>query len=472
MIPFLAAALLTLMLGVPAGAMGSEVPIQQGQELTLEQAVRIALTLHPRILASESEMGAAHEGVGVAESQLLPQTYGVGEYLRGTDNGLGGDTAYIGGYEFPSLPHTPHDRPADASQSWSTHDNYLTGVSIRQYLFDFGRVRGLIHEQEYEAEAAKARYDLARLNLILEVCQRYFDVLATRARIKVFEKSVEQRQEHLHEARLMAQAELKPEIDVYTTQAQLSRSQLDLIRARNAGADAKVALDNAMGLSENALEYHMADQLSWDPINTTLPQLLNDAFGLRPDLKMMAHQAEAAGARVKVYRSDYFPTLQGVGDYETTGTGTPASNNFDVGIVVSWPIFNGFQTKHQIDEAKYNQDAIKHEIEDLRQQIVLEVTRSFLDWEAAVAAIGKAQAVLDASQEELHLAEHRYKAGLGNVVELEDAQTRFTLDQTNYVDALYGYAVTKAAVQHATARSLADFVDGSRAAGGMAIGNR
>ncbi len=456
MIRFLTAACFALILSIPAGVFGAEVPIRKGQELTLEQAVNVALTLHPRILESASELSAAHEGVGIAESNLLPQAYGVGEYLRGTDNGIG-DTAYIGGYEFPRLPGTPHDRPADAGQSFSTHDNFLTGLSIRQYLFDFGRVRGLIHEQQYEAQAARARYELARLNLILEVCQRYFEVLATKAQIKVYEKAVEQRQEHLHEAKLMAQAELKPQIDVYTTQAQLSRSQLDLIRARNAGADAKVALDNAMGLSENALEYHMADQLAWDPINTTLPRLLNDAFAMRPDLQMMAHQAEAAGARVKIYRSDYFPTVQGAGAYETMGTGLPASNNFDVGVVVSWPIFNGFQTEHQVAQAKYNQQAINHQIEDLRQQIVLEVTRSFLDWQASVAAIGKAQAVLDASQEELHLAEHRYKAGLGNVVELEDAQTRFTLDQSNYVDALYSYAVMKASVQHATARSLSLF---------------
>ncbi len=381
----------------------------------------------------------------------------MGEYLRGTDNGIG-DTAYIGGYEFPRLPGTSHLRPTDASQSFSTHDNFLTGLSVRQYLFDFGRVRGLIHEQEYEAEAAKARYDLARLNLILEVCQRYFDVLATRANAKVFQKAVEEREEHVHEARLMAQAELKPQIDVYTTQAQLSRSQLDLIRAQNANADARVALDNAMGLSENPVQYRIADQLSWNPINTTLPQLLSDALALRPDLQMMVHQAQAAGAQVKIYRSDYFPTLQGAADYETTGTSLPAANNFDVGVVLTWPIFNGLETSHQIAQAKYKQDAIKHQIDDMRQQIVAEVTHAFLDWQASVAAIHQAQAVLDASQEELHLAEHRYQVNLGNVVELEDAQTRYTLDSSNYVDALYGYAITKAAVQHATGEALSGLV--------------
>src|SRR6202035_4389782 len=107
--------------------------------------VQIALSLHPRILAAAADVEASHEGVGIAESQLLPQTYGVGEYLRGTDNGIG-DTAYIGGYEFPRLPGTAHDRPANAGESFSTHDNFLAGISVRQYLFDFGRVRRLVHE--------------------------------------------------------------------------------------------------------------------------------------------------------------------------------------------------------------------------------------------------------------------------------------------------------------------------------------
>ncbi len=180
---------LGLILGLSPAARAAAVPILKDQELTLQQAVQIALTLHPRILASASELDAAREGVGIAKSQLLPQTYAVGEYLRGTDNGIG-DTAYIGGYEFPRLPGSPHDRPAGSGQSFSTHDNFLTGLSIRQYLFDFGRVRGLIHEQQYEASAAKARFDLARLNLILEVSQRYFDLLATRARVKVYEKAI------------------------------------------------------------------------------------------------------------------------------------------------------------------------------------------------------------------------------------------------------------------------------------------
>src|SRR5579863_8541273 len=100
MIRFLATASLALILSFPVRAFGAEVPIRQGQELTLEQAVNVALTLHPRILESASELNAAHEGIGIAQSNLLPQAYGVGEYLRGTDNGIG-DTAYIGGYEFP-----------------------------------------------------------------------------------------------------------------------------------------------------------------------------------------------------------------------------------------------------------------------------------------------------------------------------------------------------------------------------------
>ena len=123
-------------------------------------------------------------------------------------------------------------------------------------------------------------------------------------------------------------------------------------------------------------------------------------------------------------------------------------------------------------QAKYNQNAINHQIEDLRQQIVPEVTRSFLDWQAAVAAIGKAQSVVDASQEELHLAERRYELGLGNVIELEDAQTRFTLDFSELRRCALRLRDCESRGRHATAQSLSAFADGGQGLSGLAVGTR
>ena len=71
---------------------------------------------------------------------------------------------------------------------------------------------------------------------------------------------------------------------------------------------------------------------------------------------------------------------------------------------MTWPIFNGFLTDHEVTEARLRQDAVRHGIEDLRQQIVLQVKRSFLDWQASLDRIHQAEATVAASRVELDLA--------------------------------------------------------------------
>ncbi len=439
-----------------APAFGAESPIRPGSELTLKQAIDIALRLHPRRMEAEAEAKAAGERVGEARSRLLPQVWGAGEYLRSTDNPIG-DTSYFGLGLFPRVSGSEHDASANARQNFGTGNNYLAGVSVSQHLYDFGRVRGLIDESEAERAAAQARFRLADLDLIYEVSRRYFDLLAARQIVKVYEKGVEQRQAHLHEATVMAKADLKPEIDVYTTQAQLARAELQLTQARNGADDAKVALDSAMGLSDSAPEYRQADGLGYEKRSDRLPELLKLAFEMRPELKMLEEEARAAGARISEYRSDYFPTVTGTGAYSNMGTGLPAANNFDVGLVITWPIFNGLATEHQVAEAKFHQDAIRHAIEDLRQQVFQQVKSAFLNSQAAFAGIDQSARARDASRIQLQLAEKRYQAGLGNIIELEDAQERYTGDSAAYVNALYGYAVAKAAVDRNSGRALSSF---------------
>ena len=53
-------------------------------------------------------------------------------------------------------------------------------------------------------------------------------------------------------------------------QAEVERAQLHLVDARNGDEDAKVALDNALGLSDSAPAYELADILTYYPVNDSL----------------------------------------------------------------------------------------------------------------------------------------------------------------------------------------------------------
>jgi outer membrane protein TolC len=429
-------------------ARAADVPIEPGSELTLQQAIRLALRYHPARLAAQSEAGAASERVGEANAALLPQVFGSAQYLRATDNGIG-STAYLGVLGLPRAPSTGRN-----VNSADTFDNYLMGISAFQYLFDFGRTRGLIDQRRAEADVARARLKFVELDLVFRVTQRYYDRLAARQKVRVFEKAVAQREEHLHEAEVKAQAGLKPEIDTYTAKAELARAKLHLVDARNEFADAKVALDNAMGLGANAPEYHQADTLTYEAITEPLETYLEAAFHQRADLEVLEDEARAAGAQISEFKSDYLPSVGATAGYSARGQALPADNNFDVGVIVSWPIFNGFLTDHEVAEAKLRQEAVRHAIEDLRQRIFLQVKSGFLDWQASLQRIHRAEQTVAASRAELDLAEKRYEAGLGNIIELTDAQRRFTEDEAGYINALAGFSIAKAALDRDTGSGL------------------
>jgi outer membrane protein len=438
-----------------SGAAALTLPLPAGSHLSLKQAISIALRYHPRAAQAAAESGAAREELGEARSYLGPQVYGVSEYLRSTVNGIGNTNYYNVNGVLPRISGTNHDLPAnDTSQSWDTSNNYLGGAAVSQYLLDFGRRHGFVTERRFESEAAAEEQQMVDLQLIFEVSQRYFDLLETRQLVRVYEKAVEQRKYHLHEAQVKADAGLRPQLDVYLTEAEVQRAQLHLVDARNAADDAVVAFDNALGLGDRSPNYQLVDILTYAPITEQLPTLLRDALNLRPDLRALADQARAMGARITQYRSDYFPTVNGVAGYSAMGTGLPAANNFNVGIVISWPIFNSFLTTHQIAETQFEQRALESQIEDLRQRVFLQVKTAFLDWQASLQRITRAELTLAASRAELELSEKRYAAGLADIVELQDAQRNYTGDDAAYANALYGFSLAKAAVDEATARSL------------------
>ena len=414
-------------------------PLEPGMELTLKHAIEVALQNHPARLAAASREQAAHERVGEARANLLPAVSAVSEYLRSTDNGIG-DTAYLG---VPGIARAP-TTGRHVNQLTDTFDNYLGGISAYQYLFDFGRTRGLVEQRNAEADAAAARAELVDLDLVFDVSAAYFDLLAAKEIVKVFDTAVSQREQHLEDARVKSRMGLRPEIDAFTAEAELARAKLHLVDARNAVATAKATLDNAMGLGDGAPEYRQVDPLAYREVDRTLPDLLRTALEHRPDLKMLEDEARATGAEIKEYRSDYFPNLGAAAGYSVRGQNERPGNNFYAGVVVTWPLFSGFLTDHEVAEARLRQDAIRHDLEDVRQRTVLQVKRSFFEWQASVERIRKAQQTLAASRVEVELAQKRYETGLGNIIELTDAQRRFTEDQAAEVQARVAFSVAEA----------------------------
>lgn len=442
-------AAIALLLALSGSAAAGQLPLEPGAKLGLRRAIAIALERHPARLAEISRLGAAKERIGEARSAYQPQVYGSAEYLRATDNGIG-TTAYL---TPPGLAREPA-RGATGARLADTFDNVLGSISAFQYLFDFGRTSGLVAQRDAEADAENARLRLVELDLAYDVAKAYFDLVAAREIVKVYQTAVAQRTEHLRDAEVKARAGLRPEIDTYTAKAELARAEMHLADARNAAGIAKVTLDEAMGLGENAPEYAPSDELRREEIPATLDRYVAEAIAARPDLAMLVDEARAAGAEIREVRSDYFPSFGAAAGYDVRGHGSREIPNAYAGVLVRWPLFNGGLTAHEVEEARLRQEAVRHSIDDLRQRIFVQVKSAFLDWQGSLDRITQAEQTLAASRAELDLAQKRYDAGLGSIIELTDAQRRFTEDGAQSVKALADSATAKAALGRAVGGEL------------------
>ncbi|MGC2063585.1 MAG: TolC family protein [Thermodesulfovibrionales bacterium] len=423
----------TVMLMVPC-ASGADEVIKKGELLTLERAVAIASERHPNISAGRSSIDAAQSRVGQARSGYYPQIGMSAGYSRVKQT-------------VSSATQTPGSDTTLRSANGS-FDQYSGSIALTQNLFDFGKTKAQVDVQSFNLEAS--RDDLSGITdvVVFNVKQSYFAILKAKRTRDVAEETVSQFVKHLDQAKGFFEVGTKPKFDVTKAEVDLSNAKLSLIKAENAQRVALVTLNNALGIPD-APEYLIEDNLSFQKYAITYDEALEKAYKNRPDLTALLARKSAAEKAVTLAEKGYYPFLTGNAGYNRTGESFPLNNGWSVGATLSFPIFSGFLTKNQVEEARANLNVIKANEETLRQNILLEVKQDYLALAEAEERIANAELTVRQATENLEIANGRYAAGVGNPIEVADAEVSLSNAKTEHIAALYDYRVGRASIEKA-----------------------
>ena len=96
-------------------------------------------------------------------------------------------------------------------------------------------------------------------------------------------------------------------------------------------------------------------------------------------------------------------------------------------------------------------DVADETVADNQKHITLDVRQATLNLRQAVESIRVADKGLQQARENLEIAEGRYKTGVGNIIELTDAQTSLTSAEASGVQAVVTYRTALASLDRATA---------------------
>jgi outer membrane protein len=402
--------------------------------LTLEEALRTARERQPQLRQAQASSSAARARTDQAFSGLLPQVSASATYQAGL--GSGG---------------TPD--PTDPGLIRTTN-GLRVGATASQLIYDFGRTTGRWRSAGQSAEAQEATEAQTQRDVLANVSTAYFTALAQQALVGVAQETLENVQAHLSQARAQVEVGTRAEIDLLQQQTDVSNARLQLIQARNAYATSKAQLNQAMG-QEGPTDYTV-QEVSVAPVEgeeRPLDALVETAFEARPDLVASAHQLRAQELNISATRGGYWPSLSAQVSASETGL-VPAEAQWGLNgqLALSWSLFQGGVTGAQVREQEANLRGLQAQRDSLRQQVRLEVERAQLDVHAALESVTAAEEALTNARARLRMAEGRYEQGVGNIIELSDAQLDATNAAAQRVQASYDLARARTELQRALGR--------------------
>lgn len=403
-----------------------------GRQITLEEALAIALEAQPAILARLADYQAARLRVDQALSPLLPQ-------LGITWSAATNQTAT-----------SSFETATGRRRTLSLHSD-TTGLRLTasQLLFDFGKNYATVQSTRSLADVSLEDTELQRQLLAFSVKQSYTNMLTAQRLIRVNEQALARAELNLRSARGFFDVGTRPKSDVTRAEVDVANARVDVIRARNAERTARVALNVAMGLGSDT-PTQIVDNLAYQPVVLDRGQLQTEAQRQRPEYRQAKLRADSQEAVVRRTKLDFFPDVTGSGNYGTTRA--DMNEVWELTLSLNWSLFDGGNRIARYREAQANFEGARQRVLQAALDIEKDVESSLIGVEEAQERIQAAQKAVESAQENYRLAQGRFDAGVGTILELTDAQLALTQAQNAETLALADYRVGLAQLDRSVGR--------------------
>jgi outer membrane protein len=410
--------------------------------LRLAEVERAAIERQPQVLVARAASHLAEAQAEQARAPLLPQVTATGSYVRRTGNFAPGAVPGVNA----------------STRGWTLSESFDTwnfGVNATQLIYDFGQGYQRYRAAESNTEAARIAENTTRLQVLSAVRRTYFNARAMKELVDVARQTLDDQNRHLVQVASFVQVGTQPPIALAQQRASVANAQVQLITAENNYETAKAQLNQAAGFI-GGTEYDVAndDLASIDDEDQPLETLVAKALAARPEIATLTKQRSAQEETVTSAKGGYGPTLSAAAGATDQGTSLDSLvPNWNAGLILSWPFFQGGLTKGQVHQAEAGLENIDSQRGLVELQVRLDVDSARLAVRAAKATIGAANDALVSAREQLRLAEQRYATGVGNIIELTDAQVAQTSAAAQVVQAHYGLASARAQLLAALGRT-------------------
>lgn len=304
----------------------------------------------------------------------------------------------------------------------------------------WGKIRS--NDRAFQASYLQsvAAHQAVKSRLIANIASVYYQLLALDEQIRVTEETIETRSKGLETTQALKQAGSVTEVGVKQTEAQFYTAQGILIDLKNQSRLMENTMSILLGSAPQQITRgDLENQVINNPLNTGVPaQLLRN----RPDVMAAEYNLMNAFELTNVARASFYPslTLSATGGFQNIEIDKLFSVNSLFATIIgglTQPIFNKRQirTQYEVSQAQQEQAYL-----DFRLAIITaskEVSDALYSYEASKEKIEVNQKEFDAYDLATGYSQELLDNGIGNYLEVLNAQENALSSSLNLVNAKY-----------------------------------
>lgn len=411
-------------------ALRAAAQVGQAQEVTLEDAVELAMRRSPTL-------EQARAAVELAEFDRLGA---YGGFLPRMNLGYGYTNSSTG--------------RLDPTGQGITRTSWTMQLSASYDVFTGFRRFSDLRSTRLGVDAEDARYRQREYETLLRVQEAFFGAVATRDLVRVEEDRVRRQEDQLDFVEQQVRLGRATRADLLRSQVDLNNARLALLTAENDARTSTFRLAEAVGV-EQPLTPSEEETLEARPFRWEHDRLLEIAEANAPSLRAARAVSEAAEATVSSARSNYLPSLSMSGGWAwQAGDFPPAQRSWSLQVSGNYPLFNGFQRENQVMRARAQADVARSQERATRLALRADVDAAYGRLQAARAGIDLAEQSVELSRESLRVVQERYRLGLATILDLQQAQITLREAEVQLVNRQFDYQLGLSELESLLGRTL------------------
>ncbi len=346
------------------------------------------------------------------------------------------------------------DGKISASQIRSNADNTNqrnASLTLSWLLYDFGARSANLENARQLLSAAVSTLDSTVQNIFLSALQSYYNTQAARAAVVAAVQNEKAARESLTAAEVRYKVGTGTPADRLLAQTAWSQSTLNRIKTEGILKNAYGTLANVMGMDANQalILDDIPDAKPDATFERDIEALITDARQSRPDLKAAEARVNAAQANVNYTQASGMPKLSLGAGPTWLDTGNITNNASSVGLTLTLPIFSGFNTTYQVRSAQAKAEAAGAQRDNVRLQVALDVWTTYQSLTTATQTVKTTADLLASAEQSERVALGRYKAGVGNILDVLNAQSALAAARLQRIQAMLDWHVSRASLARA-----------------------